>query len=93
MVVLCIVSMIRYDTYRRYVSRYVSYQLLNTNIADTVKLKSHMFHANNIEACIEHVCNISSRYFQKLPLAFRPTQFVDNTFSSNNLTCTMSRQL
>ena len=80
-----------YDT--RYVSRYVSYQLLNTNIADTVKLKSHMFNANNIEACIEHVCNISNRYFQKLPLAFRATQFVDNTFSANNLTCTMSRQL
>ena len=52
-----------------------------------------MFHANNIEACIEHVCNISTRYFQKLPLAFRATQFVDNTFSANNLTCTMSRQL
>ena len=43
----------------RYVSRYVSYHLLNKNIAETViKLKSHMFHAN-IEAGIEHVCNIS----------------------------------
>ena len=48
-----------------------------------------MFHANNIEACIEQVCNISNRYFQKLPLAFRATQFVDNTFSANNLTCTI----
>ena len=52
LVVLCIVSMIRYvssihwsDT--RYLSRYVSYHLLNINIAETViKFKSHMFHAN-----------------------------------------------
>ena len=77
------------DTYRRYIdpihgtyrdSRYVSYHSLNTNIAETViKLKSHMFHAN-IEAGIEHVCNIRNRNFQKFPLAFRAGQFVDDTF-------------
>ena len=73
--------MIRYDTYRRYkydtryVSRYVSYHLLNTNIAETViKLKSHICFMQIIfiEAGIEHVCNISNRNFQKFPLAFRP---------------------
>ena len=36
-----------------------------------------MFHAN-IEAGIEHVCNISNR--NKFPLAFRAGQFVDDTF-------------
>ena len=61
-------------------TRYVSYHLLNTNIAETViKLKSHMFHAN-IEAGIEHVCNIGNRNFQKFPLAFRAGQFVDDIF-------------
>ena len=34
-----------HDTYR---DTYRILKLLNTNIADTVKLKSHMFHANNI---------------------------------------------
>ena len=64
----------------RYVSRYVSYHLLNTNIAETViKLKSHMFHAN-IEAGIGHVCNIGNMNFQKFPLAFWAGQFVDDTF-------------
>ena len=61
-----------YDT--RYVSRYVSYHLLNTNIAETViKLKSHICFMQIIfiEAGIEHVCNISNRNFQKFPLAFR----------------------
>ena len=51
-----------------------------------------MFHAN-IEAGIEHVCNISKRNFQKFPLAFRAGQFVDDTFIADNLTCTMSSQL
>ena len=51
-----------------------------------------MFHAN-IEAGIEHVCNISNRNFQKFPLAFRAGQFVDDTFIADNLTCTMSSQL
>ena len=37
-----------------------------------------MFHAN-IEAGIEHVCNIRNRNFQKFPLAFRARQFVDDT--------------
>ena len=37
-----------------------------------------MFHAN-IEAGIEHVCNIRNRNFQKFPLAFRAGQFVDDT--------------
>ena len=84
--VLCIVSMIRYDTYHRYIDPiHDTYRdtyriILNTNIAETIiKLKSHMFHAN-IEAGIEHVCNISNRNFQKFPLAFRAGQFVDDTF-------------
>ena len=51
-----------------------------------------MFHAN-IEAGIEHVCNISNSNFQKFPLAFSVGQFVDNTFIAGNFTCTMSRQL
>ena len=51
-----------------------------------------MFHAN-IEAGIEHVCNISNRNFQKFPLAFRAGQFVDDTLIADNLTCTMSSQL
>ena len=38
-----------------------------------------MFNAN-IEAGMEHVCNISKRNFQKLPMAFRALQFVDDTF-------------
>ena len=38
-----------------------------------------MFHAN-IEAGIEHVCNIRNMNFQKFPLAFRAGQFVDDTF-------------
>ena len=38
-----------------------------------------MFHAN-IEAGIEHVCNIGNRNFQKFPLAFRAGQFVDEHF-------------
>ena len=38
-----------------------------------------MSHAN-IEAGIEHVCNISNRNFQKFPMAFRAGQFVDDTF-------------
>ena len=42
-------------------------------------MKSHVFHVN-IEAGIEHVCNISNRNFQKFPLAFRAGQFVDDTF-------------
>ena len=45
-----------------------------------------MFHAN-IEAGIEHVCNISNRNFQKFPLAFRVGQFVNDTFIADNLTC------
>ena len=32
-----------------------------------IKLKYHMFHAN-IEAGIEHVCNIRNMNFQKFPL-------------------------
>ena len=54
---LCIVSMIQYDMYRRYIDAIhdtyrdtyrIIYILLNTNIVETViKLKSHMSHANN----------------------------------------------
>ena len=55
-------------------------------------MNTDMFHAN-IEAGIEHVCNISNRNFQKFPLAFRAGQFVDDTFIADNLTCTMSSQL
>ena len=97
-IVLCIVSMIRYvssihwsDT--RYVSRYVSYHLLNKNIAETViKLKSHMFQAN-IEAGIEHVCNIRNRNFRNSPWHLGQGNLLTILFIADNLTCTMSRQL
>ena len=47
----------------------------------------------SLEASVERVCNIGNRNFQKFSLAFRVGQFVDNTFSADNFTCTMSRRL
>ena len=87
--------MIRYDMYRRYIDTIhdtyrdtyrISYSI--QNIVETViknNIQTHYtcpihFIQINIEAGIEHVCNISNRNFQKFPLAFRTGKFVDNTF-------------
>ena len=80
-IVLCIVSMIRYDMYRRYIDPIHdtyrdTYRIIYSiqNIAETViknNIKTHYtcpIHFMQIEAGIEHVCNISIRNFQKFPL-------------------------
>ena len=74
-----------------YVSRYVSYHLLNTNIAETViKLKSHMFHAN-IEAGIGHVCNIwlATGIFRNSPWHLGRDNLLTILFIADNFTCTI----
>ena len=72
--VLCIVSMIRYDTYRRYIDP------IHDRYRDTYRI-------------IYSIKNIAETVIKKIPLAFGAGQFVDHTFSADNLTCTMSRQL
>ena len=84
----------------RYVSWYVSYHLFNKNIAETVIKTPHTNTRNDVcikyvswievislDASIEQVCNISNMTFQKLPLAFRAGQFVDNSADNLTLQC------
>ena len=91
--VLYIVSMIRYDMYRRYIDPIHDtyrdmYRIIYSiqNIAETViknNIQTHYTcptHFMQIEAGIEHVCHISNRNFQKFPFGFRTGKFVDNTF-------------
>ena len=90
---LSIVSMIRYDMYRRYIDPIHdtyrdTYRIIYSiqNIAETViknNIQTHYTcptHFMQIEAGIEHVCNISNRNFQKFPLGFRTGKFVHDTF-------------
>ena len=42
---------------------------------------------------IDLIKNIAETVIKIIPLAFGAGQFVDNTFSAVNLTCTLSRQL
>ena len=87
---LCIVSMIRYDTYSRYIDPIHdtyrdTYRIIYSikNIAKTVIKTQHtntcMHKICAVNRSHQPRCNISNRTFQKLPLVFRAGQFVDNT--------------